>query len=58
MFVHTDNVGGLDYDLWEAYFIFDGAQDLANSKLWVKVQRPYIGEDIRDVTAIVVSEKK
>lgn len=46
------------YDLWEAYFIFDGAKDLASSKLWVKVQRPYIGEDVRDVTAIVVSEKK
>jgi len=46
------------YDLWEAYFIFDGAKDLASSKLWVKVQRPYIGEEIRDVTAIVVSEKK
>ena len=66
------------YDLWEAYFIFDGAQDLASSKLWIKVQRPYIGsasanikaegskfiagrpkyEDIRDVTAIVLSEKR
>jgi hypothetical protein len=46
------------YDLWEAYFIFDGAQDLASSKLWIKVQRPYIGEDIRDVTAIVISESK
>jgi len=46
------------YDLYEAYFVFDGAKDLAASKLWVKVQRPYIGEDVRDVTAIVVSEKK
>jgi len=46
------------YDLWEAYFIFDGAQDLASSKLWIKVQRPYIGEDIRNVTAIVVSQKR
>jgi hypothetical protein len=45
-------------DLWEAFFIFDGAKDLASSKLWVKVQRPYIGEDVRDVTAIVVTEKK
>ncbi|MGQ9569350.1 MAG: hypothetical protein ACUVUQ_00630, partial [Thermodesulfovibrionales bacterium] len=45
-------------DLWEAYFIFDGAKDLASSKLWVKVQRPHIGEDVRDVTAIVVTEKK
>lgn len=46
------------YDLYEAFFIFDKAKDLAGSKLWIKVQRPYIGEDVRDVTAIVVSEKK
>lgn len=46
------------YDLYEAFFIFDGAKDLAGSKLWIKVQRPYIGEEVRDVTAIVVSEKK
>lgn len=46
------------YDLYEAFFIFDGAKDLSTSKLWVKVQRPYIGEDVLDVTAIVVSEKK
>ncbi len=47
-----------NYDLYEAFFIFDGAKDLASSKLWVKVQRPYIGEDVRNITAIVVSEKK
>jgi hypothetical protein len=40
-----------------------------SSKLWIKVQRPYIGrvkmegfqakyEDVRDVTAIVASEKR
>jgi hypothetical protein len=46
------------YDLYEAYFIFDDATDQAGSKLWVKVQRPFIGEDVRDVTAIVVTEKK
>ncbi len=46
------------YDLWEAYFIFDGAKELSASKFWVKVQRPYIGEDVRDVTAIIVTEKK
>jgi len=45
------------YDLWEAYFIFDGAKDLAGSRLWVKVQRPYIGEDVRDVTAIILTQK-
>lgn len=39
------------------FFIFDGAKDLSSSKLWVKVQRPYIGEDVRDVTAIVVTRK-
>jgi hypothetical protein len=57
------------YDLLEAYFIFDGASDLMSSKLWIKVQRPYIGrvkmegfqpkyEDVRDVTAFVVAEQK
>ena len=53
------------YDLWEAYFILDGANDLAGSKLWVKVQRPYVGMPsgansaaVRDVTAIVVTQKK
>jgi len=57
-------------ELKEAYFIFDGATDLMNSKLWIKIQRPYIGrakmgknfqveyEDVRDVTAIVASEKR
>ena len=56
-------------ELKEAYFIFDEAGDLLNSKLWIKIQRPYIGrvkmegfqakyEDIRDVTAIVVAEQK
>ncbi len=53
------------YDLYEAYFIFDGAQDLTGSSLWVKVQRPAIGlyaEDlasnkIRDITIITVSKK-
>ncbi|NLI82120.1 MAG: hypothetical protein GX443_10605 [Deltaproteobacteria bacterium] len=47
-----------EYDLWEAYFIFDGAKNLADSKLWIKVQRPYIGDNVRDVTAIVVTEKR
>ncbi len=47
-----------NYDLYEAYFILDGAKDLAGSKAWVKVQRPYIGDKVQDVTAIVVTEKK
>lgn len=45
------------YELWEAYFILDGAQDLMSSKSWVKVQRPYIGNQVLDVTAIVAVEK-
>jgi hypothetical protein len=57
-------------ELKEAYFIFDGAADIATSKLWIKIQRPYIGsveigkdfqvkyKDVRDVTAITVSERK
>jgi len=53
------------YDLWEAYFILDGAKDLAGSKLWAKVQRPALGlykEDlssgqVRDVTVIVLAKK-
>ena len=46
------------YDLYEAFFIFDDAKDLASSKLWVKIQRPYIGNDVRDITVILVTEKK
>ena len=57
-------------ELKEAYFIFDGAKDIVSSKSWAKVQRPYIGwvefkpgsvpqyQDVRDVTAIVASQKK
>jgi len=37
-----------------AFFILDGAKDLATSKYWMKVQRPYVGgsdgKDIREVT--------
>lgn len=54
------------YDLWEAYFILDGAKDLATSRAWVKVQRPAIGlymeematMKVRDVTVILLSQKK
>ena len=57
-------------ELKEAYFIFDGGKDITVSKLWIKIQRPYIGgmeigkdfqvkyKDVRDVTAITVSEQK
>ena len=38
------------------FFILDGGTTLANSKLWMKIQRPYVGgadgSDIRDVTII------
>jgi hypothetical protein len=38
------------------FFIIDGGTTLANSKLWMKIQRPYVGgadgKDIRDVTII------
>jgi hypothetical protein len=55
-------------ELHDAFFILDNASDLASSKRWVKLQRPYIGQyglarnsagrEIRDVTAIVFSAKK
>ncbi len=56
-------------ELVSTVFIFDGAANLRTSKCWAKVQRPYIGSvkmngataeygDIRDLTAIVVSQKK
>ncbi len=38
------------------FFILDGGTTLANSKLWMKIQRPYVGgtdgRDIRDITII------
>jgi hypothetical protein len=56
-------------DLKETYLIFDGAANIVASKSWAKVQRPFIGavdfkggipeyKDVRDITAIVVVEKK
>jgi len=55
-------------ELRDAFFILDSGEDLAASKNWVKIQRPYIGQfglarkstqnEIRDVTAIVVTKKK
>jgi len=39
-----------------AFFILDGGKDLASSKHWMKIQRPYVGgtdgKDVRDVTVI------
>jgi hypothetical protein len=48
-------------ELKSSFFIFDGAKDLMSSKLFAKIQRPYIGMDMQegpDLTYIVVSEKK
>jgi hypothetical protein len=39
-----------------AFFILDAGKDLASSKHWMKIQRPYVGgvdgQDIRDITVI------
>lgn len=43
-----------------AFLIFDGAKDLSTSKLWAKIQRPYIGsgmEEGPDMTYIILLEK-
>jgi hypothetical protein len=48
-------------ELKSSFFIFDGAKDLMSSKLFAKIQRPYIGMDMKegpDLTYIIVSEKK
>lgn len=56
-------------EMMSAFFIFDGAADIATSRNWAKVQRPYIGSfkmngmtpeysDVRDVTAIVVTQRR
>lgn len=57
-------------ELKEAYFIFDGAGDIMNSKHWVKIQRPYLVrgrtregfhgrfETVREVTAIIEEDKR
>ena len=45
-----------------AFFILDGGKDLASSKYWMKIQRPYVGgadgQDIRDVTVIQTVRSK
>ena len=48
-------------ELKSSFFIFDGANDLIGSRLYAKIQRPYIGLDMKegpDRTYIIVSEKK
>ncbi|MBN1831639.1 MAG: hypothetical protein JW896_05955 [Deltaproteobacteria bacterium] len=47
-------------ELKSAFFIFDGASDLAGSKKWIKIQRPYIGPGMKegpDKTYINLVEK-
>ena len=45
-----------------AFFIIDAEKDLASSKHWMKIQRPYVGgadgQDIRDVTVIQTVRSK
>src|SRR5215469_3094965 len=56
-------------EIKQDFFIFDGAKDIITSKSWADVQRPYVGsvrmngmvpeyQDVRDVTAIVFTQKK
>ena len=44
------------------FFILDGGTTLANSKAWMKIQRPYVGgadgTDVRDVTVIQLVRSK
>ena len=47
-------------ELKSSCFIFDGAKDLMSSKRYARIQRPYIGTDMKegpDMTYILVSEK-
>jgi hypothetical protein len=45
-----------------AFFILDEGKDLASSKYWMKIQRPYVGgadgQDIRDVSIIQTVRSK
>ena len=45
-----------------AFFTIDGGATLAQSKYWMKVQRPYVGgtdgKDVRDVTVIQTVRSK
>jgi hypothetical protein len=45
-----------------AFFILDGGTTLANSKYWMKIQRPYVGgvdgSDVRDLTVIQTVRSK
>jgi hypothetical protein len=45
-----------------AFFIIDGGKDLASSKYWIKIQRPYVGgaegKDVREITIIQTVHNK
>jgi hypothetical protein len=49
------------YVKW-SFFLLDAGTSLANSKLWLKLQRPYLGgaggKDIRDITTIQLVRSK
>ncbi len=55
-------------ELRDAFILLDSEKNIVTSKMWVKIQRPYIGAgldrkgvpttEIRDVTAIVLSQRK
>jgi hypothetical protein len=55
-------------ELRDAFILLDNEKNIVTSKMWVKIQRPYIGAgldrkgapttEIRDVTAIVLSQRK
>ena len=44
------------------FFILDGGTTLADSKFWMKIQRPYVGgadgQDVRDLTIIQTVKSK
>ncbi len=44
------------------FFILDGGTTLANSKYWMKIQRPYVGgadgKDVRDISIIQTVRNK
>jgi hypothetical protein len=61
------SIGALATRAFSFFALNEG--EFMSSKLWIKVQRPYMGrvkmegyqpkyEDVRDVTAIVVAEQK
>jgi hypothetical protein len=49
-YAKPDNVQRLPSgkELKAAFFIFDGASDLASSKKWIRIQRPYIGPGMKE----------